>query len=109
LYECNANDFGRSIDHPLLILEFAMTSILTKVTLAAALIVGGLVGTQSIASAHGGHGGHGGHGFGHGHHHPVFHDTSHFDYHPGHFQSHGNHFHYVPGHFDFHQTGHWHW
>jgi hypothetical protein len=80
-----------------------MTSILAKVTLAAAVIVGGLVGTQSVATAHGG-----GYGY-HHHHYPSWHDTSHFDYHPGYFAPHGNHFHYVPGHYHFHQTGHYHW
>lgn len=43
--------------------------------------------------------------WGGGHH---WHDTSHYDYHPGGFERHGNHFHYVPGHWDYHQTGHWH-
>jgi hypothetical protein len=37
-----------------------------------------------------------------------WHNTSHWDYHPGSFQRHRNHFHYVPGHYDYHQTGHWH-
>jgi hypothetical protein len=83
-----------------------MTSILTKVTLAAAVILGGLIGTQSVASAHGG-----GYGYGYGYHphYPVWHNTSHYDYHPGYFTPHGNHYHYVPGHYDYHQTGHWHW
>jgi hypothetical protein len=39
--------------------------------------------------------------------HAHWHDTSHFDYHPGYYQRHRNHFHYVPGHYDYHQTGHW--
>ncbi|MCA9246117.1 MAG: hypothetical protein KDA42_03350 [Planctomycetales bacterium] len=41
-----------------------------------------------------------------------WHNTSHWDYHPGGWQPHGNHFDYVPGHWDYHQTGHWdhhHW
>ncbi len=40
--------------------------------------------------------------------HAYWHDTSHYDYHPGGFQRHGNHYHYVPGHYDYHQTGHLH-
>ncbi|QDV52501.1 hypothetical protein [Gimesia fumaroli] len=39
--------------------------------------------------------------------HSFWHDTSHYDYHPGQFYRHGNHFHYQPGHYDYHQTGHW--
>jgi hypothetical protein len=39
-----------------------------------------------------------------------WHDTSHYDYHPGEFVRHRNHYHYVPGHWDYHETGHWdHW
>ncbi len=41
------------------------------------------------------------------HRHRIWHDTSHYDYHPGGFERHRNHYHYVPGHYDFHQTGHW--
>ena len=37
----------------------------------------------------------------------VWHDTSHWDYHPGEFVRHRNHYHYVPGHYDFHEDGHW--
>ena len=37
----------------------------------------------------------------------VWHDTSHYDYHPGEVVRHRNHYHYVPGHYDFHETGHW--
>lgn len=37
----------------------------------------------------------------------VWHDTSHFDYHPGEYVRHRNHYHYQPGHYDFHSTGHW--
>jgi len=40
---------------------------------------------------------------------PVYHDTSHYDYHPGGFVPHGNHYHYQPGHYDYHQTGHYHY
>jgi hypothetical protein len=39
---------------------------------------------------------------------PRWHDTSHYDYHPGSFQRHRNHFHYVPGHDDLHRSGHFH-
>jgi hypothetical protein len=42
-----------------------------------------------------------------GRHHAHWHDTSHYDYHPGGFYRHRNHFHYQPGHYDYHQTGHW--
>ena len=37
----------------------------------------------------------------------VWHDTSHWDYHPGEYVPHGNHYHYIPGHYDWHQDGHW--
>lgn len=37
-----------------------------------------------------------------------YHDTSHYDYHPGHYVRHYNHYDYVPGHYDYHRTGHWH-
>jgi hypothetical protein len=40
---------------------------------------------------------------------PTWHDTSHYDYHPGSYQPHGNHYDYVPGHYDLHSTGHMHW
>jgi hypothetical protein len=42
----------------------------------------------------------------------VWHDTSHWDYHPGGFVRHYDHYDYVPGHYDFHDEGHWdhrHW
>ena len=39
---------------------------------------------------------------------PRWHDTSHYDYHPGSYQRHRNHFHYVPGHYDLHRSGHYH-
>jgi hypothetical protein len=35
-----------------------------------------------------------------------WHDTSHYDYHPGEVVRHRNHYHYVPGHYDYHQDGH---
>ncbi|MFK7778587.1 MAG: hypothetical protein QM501_10835 [Gimesia sp.] len=40
--------------------------------------------------------------------HSYWHDTSHYDYHPGEYVRHGNHLHYQPGHYDYHQTGHLH-
>ena len=36
-----------------------------------------------------------------------WHDTSHFDYHPGHYIFNGYSYQYVPGHWDFHNDGHW--
>lgn len=65
---------------------------------------------------HGGHGFYGGH-YGHGHYggvysyptYPRYHDTSHYDWHPGGYLRHGNHYDYVPGHYDWHPTGHWHY
>jgi|SRR5690606_37000778 len=53
-------------------------------------------------------GGYGHHGHGRIHRYPRWHDTSHYDYHPGGWQRHYDHYHYVPGHYDWHQTGHWH-
>jgi hypothetical protein len=61
------------------------------------------------AYGYGGYGrGYGG-GYGGGYGYPSvqrWHDTSHFDYHPGGFARHYNHYHYVPGHYDFHRSGH---
>ncbi len=37
----------------------------------------------------------------------TWHDTSHYDYHPGGYVRHRNHYHYMPGHYDFHREGHW--
>jgi len=39
--------------------------------------------------------------------HNTWHNTSHYDYHPGQYVRHGNHFDYQPGHYDLHRTGHW--
>ncbi len=39
--------------------------------------------------------------------HNTWHDTSHYDYHPGGFVRHRNHYDYVPGHYDYHRSGHW--
>ena len=87
---------------------------------------GGSRGVISIGG--GGHHGHGGFGisinrgygnhFGHGYHNvgyggfhsyrrPVWHDTTHLDYHGPSLQRHGNHYDYVPGHYDVHRSGHW--
>jgi hypothetical protein len=44
---------------------------------------------------------------GHGYNHSTWHNTSHYDYHPGQFTRHNNHYHYTPGHYDYHRTGHW--
>ncbi len=49
-------------------------------------------------------GGHHGH---HGHGHSRWHDTSHYDFHPGGYQRHYDHYDYVPPHYDWHQDGHW--
>jgi hypothetical protein len=44
-------------------------------------------------------------GWGRGHSH--WHDTSHYDYHPGQYVRHRGHYDYVPGHYDYHRSGHW--
>ena len=54
---------------------------------------------------YGGHGWHDDYDYYRGH--RVWHDTSHYDYHPGEFIRHGYHYHYVPGHYDYHPEGHW--
>ena len=38
----------------------------------------------------------------------VWHDTSHYDYHPTTVVPHGDHYDVIPGHYDYHRTGHWH-
>ncbi len=38
--------------------------------------------------------------------HYSWHDTSHYDYHPGSYVRHRNHYDYTPGHYDFHREGH---
>lgn len=40
-------------------------------------------------------------------HHHHWHDTSHYDFHPGGFRRHYDHFDYVPSHYDWHDEGHW--
>src|SRR5262245_15519223 len=37
----------------------------------------------------------------------VWHDTGHYDYHPGGYVPHHGHYDYVPGHYDYHNSGHW--
>jgi hypothetical protein len=39
--------------------------------------------------------------------HYDWHDTTHYDYHPGQYVPHYNHYDYVPGHYDLHRSGHW--
>jgi hypothetical protein len=39
--------------------------------------------------------------------HSHWHDTTHYDYHPGEFVRHRGHYHYNPGHYDLHVDGHW--
>ena len=36
-----------------------------------------------------------------------WHDTSHYDFHPGGYERHYNHYHYVPSQYNFHREGHW--
>lgn len=72
---------------------------------------------SSYRGHHGGHGLHGHHGHGvygrlpsyHYPSYPRWHDTTHYDWHPGGFYRHRNHYHYVPGHYDLHRDGHWHY
>lgn len=65
-------------------------------------------GGYGYGGYHGGYGiPHYGYGHGHGHGHSVWHDTSHYDYHPPQAYRHGNHYHVQPGHYDWHRTGHW--
>src|SRR5688500_115038 len=54
-------------------------------------------GHRSHRSFHRGHGHHGYHGWGGGGH--VWHDTSHWDYHPGELVPHYDHYHYIPSHY----------
>lgn len=64
-------------------------------------------GHGGLYSGHQRHSSRYGHGGGH-----VWHDTSHYDYHPGEYVRHYDHYDYVPGHYDYHQTGHvdhYHW
>ncbi|MDZ4687336.1 MAG: hypothetical protein SH850_19870 [Planctomycetaceae bacterium] len=40
---------------------------------------------------------------------PVYHDTTHYDYHAPEVYRHRNHYHVTPGHYDLHRSGHWHY
>jgi hypothetical protein len=82
--------------------------ILICVVFATMALFGAL---SSPAEAHcfGGHGPYYSNVYYGGH---VWHDTSHWDYHPGGYVAHYDHFDYVPGHYHFQNTGHWdhyHW
>ena len=78
----------------------------------------GMVSSASANDSHcgHGHGGYGGYSAGwsyatapvQAYRPPVWHDTTHYDYHPATFVPHRNHFHYTPGHYDVHSSGHWH-
>lgn len=73
---------------------------------------GGFGNGPKFPHQHGGGFGHGG-PFGHSgpfvpDHGGHWHDTSHYDYHPGEYVWNGFRWVYVPGHFDFHRTGHLH-
>ena len=87
---------------------------------ASAIAAGVLFAAPERATAgdrwHHGHHGHHGHGFGlrlggvgidYGRPHLDWHDTTHWDYHPGYVVPHGNHYDYVPGHYHLHRDGHW--
>ena len=39
--------------------------------------------------------------------HYDYHNTTHYDFHPGHYYRHGNHIDYAPGHYDLHRSGHY--
>lgn len=104
-----------------------------KQLLITSVAVVGMFLVASGSSEAGGHGYHGGSGYfgGHGCNtgygygwggsytpvyqtypsfgYPQWHNTSHWDYHPGGYVPHGNHVDYVPGHWDYHQTGHLHY
>ena len=75
---------------------------------------GGPVG-HGVHSGHGGHGYHGGHGHSNGwrsggihggRHIDVYHDTTHYDWVPGHWEWHHGHYDWVPGRYVLHVDGH---
>lgn len=81
---------------------------------------GGVNFSVNLGNGYGGYGNYGGYGgyrggyrscnqrpYYYGRRHSYWHDTSHYDYHPGGFTRHRNHYHYQPGHYDYHQSGHW--
>ena len=74
------------------------------------LMVAGSAASEAGYGYYGGYGNYGGQGidggYGYNYSTPIYHNTSHWDYHPGQFVQHGNHYHYQPGHYDYHQTGH---
>lgn len=80
-----------------------------RFAIACAAVIGMIfVGSASAEAGGWGRGWYGGHRhYGHYHSPRVWHDTSHFDYHPGGYVRHYNHYHYVPGHYHYHGTGHW--
>ena len=98
-----------------------MKSFILK-TVAAALVMMAMSNVVNTASAHDHGRSYGGHSHSQGYRYggnsgyvprytpsyPVYHDTTHYDYHPGSFVPHGGHYHYVPGHYDLHRTGHFH-
>jgi hypothetical protein len=59
----------------------------------------GYGGGHAYRGFYGGHGGHRSH--------YDWHDTSHYDFHPGGYVRHYDHYDYVPSHYDFHREGHW--
>lgn len=72
---------------------------------------GGHYGRQSYRSYYNGGGyshgdGYGG-GWGGNRGHYDWHDTSHYDFHPGGYQRHYDHYDYVPAHYDYHSQGHY--
>ena len=104
-------------------------SLAKVMTVCAALVAGGATLAPESASAdgwryqpyryYGGRIGTYGHrpyyGYSHRSHYPSYgygrswyHDTSHWDYHPGYTVWHGDHYDYIPGHYHWHQDGHWH-
>lgn len=97
-------------------------AMLLGIVVAAMAAFGATAEAQGYRWGGGSHWGHGHSGWGDGHsgsyyrgggrYYPQYrtwHDTSHYDYHPGSFQRHRNHYHYVPGHYDYHRQGHYHW
>lgn len=92
--------------------------IMRNFAIACVAVMGLMVAGSAVSEA--GHGWYGGNsyyggygvsgvygGYGYGYSPSVWHNTGHWDYHPGQFVQHGNHFHYQPGHYDYHNTGHW--
>jgi hypothetical protein len=85
-----------------------------RFAIACTAVLGLMFAGSTIAEAggygfggyYGGFGRYGGYGYGYRS--PsIWHDTSHYHYHPGQYVRHYNHYHYLPGHYDLHQTGHY--